>query len=382
MVVIIKLCPLEIKYVPIGFKGIVCVVEINYMVVDGGQGEGGGQVLRTCLSLAAITGRPLTLFNIRGKRSRPGLRPQHLTAMRAVAQICGAQLSGDRLDSTSITFEPTMWPVGGDYFFDVNEAAKGVSAGAVTLVVQAILFPLLFADQPSRVVLRGGTFVPFSPPYHYWERVGMPALSQFHLSLTSQLIHWGWMDGGGGEIRLTIQPVQQLIAADFLPQPSAKVAGVAAVTNLPADIPQRMANRATNLLTQMGYQTQIIAIRANGTGMGAGIILWLNGGGFSSLGRKGLPADKVADRAVAELRAFADNQPPYAADEHLADQLLLPMALAKGQSSLTTNRLTQHTLTNAQILRSWFDLSIEIEGELGEPAKITVMGVGHTNYHV
>jgi RNA 3'-terminal phosphate cyclase (ATP) len=149
---------------------------------------------------------------------------------------------------------------------------------------------------------------------------------------------------------------------------------VAAVTNLPSHIPHRMARRAHNLIEQMGLKAAVSAVRENGVGPGAGIILWRTQAGFSSLGRRGLPADKVAEAAVADLAAFLDNG--TAVDKYLADQLLIPMALAQGQSSLTTDHLTRHTLTNSALLRQWLDVSIGIEGELGETAEITVDGAG------
>ncbi|MCA9940326.1 MAG: RNA 3'-phosphate cyclase [Anaerolineales bacterium] len=345
------------------------------ITIDGSQGEGGGQVLRTSLSLAAITGRPLRLYNIRAGRSKPGLRPQHLTAVHAVGRICAARMDGDRLNSRTLEFTPTTPPRGGDYVFDVSDAAQTFSAGAVTLICQAILWPLIFAAEPARVRLRGGTFVPYSPPYHYLAHVARPAFARLGAHFATELVTWGWMQAGGGEMVLTVEPAARLQGVAFAPERSTKVEGVAAVTNLPADIPQRMARRAHNLLQEMGLQPVITPVRATGKGPGAGIVLWLPGAGFSCLGRKGFPADKVAEEAVAQLRAFVDNGGlinSSAVDEHLADQLLLPMALAHGRSSLTTNRITLHTLTNADLLRQWLPVSLHVAGELGQPGTITV----------
>jgi RNA 3'-terminal phosphate cyclase (ATP) len=177
------------------------------------------------------------------------------------------------------------------------------------------------------------------------------------------LVDWGWYPAGGGQVTAVIQPISHLQAVDFTPVSTHQVSGVAAVTNLPAHIPQRMARRADNLL------------RERGRGPGAGLVLWLPQAGFTSLGRKGLPADKVAETAVANLLAFVDNK--AAVDKHLADQLLLPMALGHGRSTLTTNQLTQHTLTNAHLLRQWLDVSITITGDLGHPAQIEVTGINY-----
>jgi RNA 3'-terminal phosphate cyclase (ATP) len=341
--------------------------------IDGSQGEGGGQLLRTSLSLAALTGRPFRLRHIRANRSKPGLRPQHLTAVHAVAALCQAQLSGAAINSTALEFRPQVRPQGGRYLFDVNEAASGGSAGAVTLIFQAVLWPLLFADAPSQVTLRGGTHVPFSPPYHYLAETVRPACARLGATFQTELTGWGWYPVGQGEMTAVIEPVTHLRAADFTPVTADQAQGVAAVTNLPAHIPQRMARRAHNLLTAAGLTTAITPLRVRGAGPGAGIMLWLPQAGFSSLGRPGLPADQVAETAVAELLAFVDNK--AAVDPHLADQLLLPLALAHGRSTYTTNALTQHTLTNARLLRQWLDVPITIRGELNQPAQITITGI-------
>ncbi len=362
-------------------------MNLSPITIDGSQGEGGGQVLRTSLTLAALTGRPLLLVNIRAGRSRPGLRPQHLTAVRAVAAVCAAQLHGDNIDSQTLEFHPTAPPQAGRYYFDVSAATQTFSAGAVTLIGQSILWPLLFAPAPSQVTLRGGTFVPFSPPYHYLAQVARLAFARFGAQVATELQAWGWMQAGGGEVQMTVTPTTRLHAVAFQPEATVQVSGVAGVTNLPADISQRMARRAHNLLQALGFRPNIQPVRETGKGPGAGIVLWLPGAGFSSLGRKGFPADQVAETAVAQLRAFVDNQGsinnprpasgwPFAVDKHLADQLLLPMALAHGTSSFTTNQITRHTLTNAALLQQWLDAPMQIEGALDQPGRVTVTGIG------
>lgn len=349
----------------------------DILTIDGSKGEGGGQLLRTSLSLAALTGRPLQLENIRAGRSRPGLRPQHLTAVRAVAATCEARLSGDEIGSQSLTFRPRSTPRGAEYEFDVEDAADHGSAGSVTLIVQAMLWPLLFAGGPSRVTLRGGTHVPFSPPYHYLEHVFRPAVARFGATFDVELETWGWLPSGKGQIVALIEPVQQLRAVTFQRQEPDVVRGVAAVTNLPSHIAQRMANRAANRLREMSLRPDVTPVRERGPGPGAGLFLWLPQAGFGQLGRKGYPADKVADDAVAELSAFIDNE-TAAVDHHLADQLLIPMALARGRSTFTTHLLSSHTLTNASLLRQWLDAGIEVSGRAGDAGSVSIRGVGLT----
>lgn len=350
------------------------------LTIDGRMGEGGGQVLRTSLSLAALTGRPFRLTHVRANRAKPGLRPQHLTAVRAVARLCGAALSGDAIDSRTLEFRPAMPPQPGVYHFDVSDAAQGGSAGAITLILQAILWPLLFAGSRSRVTLRGGTHVPMSPPWHYVAHVARPVFARMGAAFTTELTAWGWYPAGGGAITAEVEPVERLIAPAFEHIPVERVEGVAAVTNLPADIPQRMAGRAANLLAAAGRASKIEPRREKGQGPGAGIFLWAPQGGFGALGRPGLSSEKVAEAAVAETLAFVDNNAMV--DRHLADQLLLPLALAHGRARYTTDHLTLHTLTNAELLRQWLDTRIDITGDLDGPAAIDVTGTGFTTVKI
>ena len=350
------------------------------LMIVGSQGEGGGQVLRTSLSLSALTSRPFRIEKIRANRSRPGLRPQHLTAVHATAAICHAELAGDELDSDWLEFSPGSTPSGGEYHFDVAEASpSGHSAGAVTLVMQAILWPLQFASGPATVTIQGGTFVPFSPPYHYLSEVARPVFTALGADFELELARWGWMAAGGGRMIARVKPVRSLRAVRLRPQVDAGVCGLAAVTNLPSHIPHRMARRAHNLLTEAERTPAIDALRERGDGPGAGIMIWCQQAGSSSLGRKGLPAEDVAQAAVAEILSFMDNG--VAVDRYLADQLLVPMALAHGQSNFTTDHISRHLLTNAQLLRQWLGVSISVQGSLGEPGRIMVNGVGYRPGH-
>ncbi len=342
--------------------------------IDGRMGEGGGQVLRTSLSLSALTGRPFRITHMRANRSKPGLRPQHLTAVRAVARLCGAALSGDAIDSRTLEFRPAMPPQPGVYHFDVSDVTQGGSAGALTLILGAVLWPLLFAGGRSTVTLRGGTHVPMSPPWHYVAHVARPAFVRMGATFTTTLDAWGWYPVGGGVVSAEIEPISRLVAPAFEHIPVERVEGVAAVTNLPADIPQRMAGRATNLLGAAGRPSRVEPRREKGAGPGAGIFLWVPQGGFGAIGRPGLPSEKVAEAAVAETLSFVDNTAMV--DRHLADQLLLPLALAHGRARYTTDHLTLHTVTNAELLQQWLDTRITITGELGSPAEIDVLGAG------
>ena len=349
-------------------------MNMERLSIDGREGEGGGQILRTCLSLSALSGRPFELYDIRAGRSKPGLRPQHLTAVLAAAATCAADLRGADINSHYLSFTPQSPPCAASYDFDVQDVVRGGSAGAVTLVLQTLLWPLLFASAPSTIRLRGGTHVPFSPPYHYMAEVARPAFGRIGAQFTTSLAAYGWYPQGQGEMHASITPTPYLQAVTFTAAPIQEVQGTAAVTNLPAHIPQRMSGRAVNLLAAAGLKTRIEPLRLTGPGPGAGLFLWVPGAGFSALGRRGLPAEQVAEMAVAECLAFIENR--VAVGPFLADQLLLPGALAHGRTSFTTNRLTRHIVTNAALLRRWLDINIEITGRPDEPAHIIIDGLG------
>ena len=353
------------------------------VLVDGSIGEGGGQIVRSALALAALTGRPVEITQIRAGRPRPGLRPQHLTAVRALAEICAAECQGDLLNSQRLSFRPASRPAGGDYRFDVADAARGGSAGAMTLVAQAILLPLAFGLRPSRLSLHGGTHVPWSPPVHYLHDVFLPAAGRLGVRAAAALQIWGWYPVGGGEFDLRVDPSEQLCGREWVERGElARVTGVAAVTNLPAHIPQRMADRARNMLGAAGIASRIKPLRARGPAAGAGIFLtaeYANGAaGFSALGRKGRPAERVAEEACERLLLHDRDETAAAIGAHLADQLVLPLALAAGYSAFTTSRITEHTLTNIRVVRQFLDTQIKVERH-GDGGRIEIQGIG---YHV
>ena len=179
--------------------------------IDGSWGEGGGQILRTGLSLATITGQSVRIERIRANRSKPGLAAQHLTSVRAAATLCQAQVSGDTLGSMTLEFRPTRPPQAGQYTFDVTEARVGGSAGAVTLILQTILMPLVLANGSSQVILKGGTHVAWSPPVTYIEEVYLPTLKQLGVEAEVKLNAWGWYPRGGGEVKLQVTGSQQTL---------------------------------------------------------------------------------------------------------------------------------------------------------------------------
>jgi len=344
------------------------------LVIDGSYGEGGGQVLRTALSLAILTGRPVRFEHIRAGRRKPGLRPQHLTGVRAAAAVCDARLEGAELGSQTLTFVPGGPPRPGEYIFDVTEAARGGSAGSVSLVLQTVLLPLALAGGKSHLTLRGGTHVPWAPPVPYLEHVFLPHLAQMGVHVRVELVRWGFYPAGGGEIQVRITGQEGPLRPIALTRRGElrRVWGTAAVMNLPAHIPQRLAARAFNVLAEAGLQAQVEPRRLRGAGPGAGIFLFAEyahaTAGFTAYGRKGLPAERVAEAACEDLLAHHRSDTP--ADPHLADQLVLPMALAAGESRVITSQVSQHLLTNAWVVRQFLARELRIDGEPGAPGTL------------
>ncbi len=350
------------------------------MIIDGSYGEGGGQILRTALALAAITGRAIQIEKIRAGRKNPGLAAQHLTSVRAAAAICRAQITGDEPGSQTLTFVPGGPPQPGDYLFDVAEAREGGSAGATTLVLQTILLPLALADGDSTVVIRGGTHVAWSPPFDYVRDVWLPTLAQMGIEATLELAKWGWYPVGQGEIRVAIRGLgagPKLSSLTLTERGELRrVWGRAVAANLPSHIPQRMGDRARSLLAAAGVDSRIEPLRVRAACAGAGIFLTAEyehvRAGFSALGVRGKPSEAVAEEAVVALLAHRDSG--AALDEHLADQLVLPLALADGRSAFTTERTSQHLLTNVWVVEQILGVRFEVEDLGKNGARVEVSG--------
>jgi len=347
------------------------------IVINGAYGEGGGQVLRTSLTLSALLGDPIRIENIRARRRKPGLQAQHLTGVWAIAQICDAELEGAELGSLTLTFRPQSSPQAGEYSFDVAEARKGGSAGATSLVFQTLLLPLALAPGQSRLAIRGGTHVAWSPPFHYLKHVYLPTLARTGLEARVEIEKWGWYPIGGGEITATIsgRGESALSGLDLVERGELKhLWGISATSNLPAHIGQRQKKRAEGYLQKWGFNPQIEIVDAPSPGQGTAVFLVAEyeytAAGFSSPGKRGKPAEKVAEEACREFIAY--HQSGACLDKHLADQLILPLALARGPSAFTTCEITQHLLTNVWVVEQFLDVRFEIEGEEGEKGRVRV----------
>ena len=356
------------------------------IVIDGSYGEGGGQVLRTSLTLSALLKEPVRIENIRAKRPKPGLAAQHLTGVLAAARICDARLEGAELGSQTLTFVPRSPPRAGRYAFDVAEARKGGSAGATSLVFQTLLLPLALAEGTSRLVIKGGTHVAWSPPFHYLKHVYLPTLRRMGIEAEVEIERWGWYPIGGGEMRARIQGLGGKgfgLTSDLYPLtpidltergPLKRLWGISATSNLPAHIGRRQKRRAEEFLRQLGFDPQIEIVDAPSPGQGTCVFLvaeYENAvAGFTSLGRRGKPAEKVVEEACRQFVEY--HQSGACLEGHLADQLILPLALASGPSAFTTSRITQHLLTNVWVVKRFMDVKFEVEGEEREIGRVKI----------
>lgn len=329
------------------------------LVIDGAHGEGGGQILRTALTLSALLTQPIHIMNIRANRKNPGLAPQHLTAVRAAALICDATVEGDTLRSTEVSFTPQSKPVAGFYEFDVSESSEQTSAGATALVLQTILLPLALASESSTVTIRGGTHVSNSPSFHYLRDVYLLWLSHFGLEADLELINWGWYPIGQGELHAII-PAAEADAvlshpAMFQATPLKEITGLAVASSLAADIAQRMSNRAERLLAEAGFASAVEPLRVKSESPGAGIFLTVEydfgWAGFAAIGKKGKPSEQVAAEAVDAFLAFHRSE--AALDSHMADQILLPLALSSHPCSFSVEQVTSHVLTNIWVIEQF-----------------------------
>ena len=344
------------------------ITEEKLIEIDGSYGEGGGQILRTALTLSAILMRPFTIHHIRSKRKNPGLQAQHLKAVEALAQITKAKTEGVKFGSQKISFHPQKI-ISGDYQFEVK------TAGSVILLLQAIFLPLCLAQGSSRVTSVGGTHVPWSPPFHYFSRVLLPTLEPMGISADATIEKWGFYPRGGGRIQLNIKPAHELKPMHLTDRGSLKkIWGLSTLSNLPRHVAERQRDQAIKRIKKELNMEPEINILYDASSNGPGSFLFLLAehekaiAGFSSLGKKGKQAEKVADEAVDNLKDYLHSG--GCIDPHLADQLVPFMALTKGNSSFTTTRITDHLLTNLWIISHFLQVKVEKQGETGKTGRV------------
>jgi RNA 3'-terminal phosphate cyclase (ATP) len=344
------------------------IEEKRLIEIDGSYGEGGGQILRTALAFSAIYKRSLTVHRIRAKRKNPGLGHQHLMAVKALAQISGAKVEGGAIGSETLRFIPNeICP--GDYKFQIG------TAGSVTLLLQALLPPLSLSQKNSQLTLVGGTHVPWSPPFHYLSEVLFPTLHSMGISVEARIERWGWYPKGSGILEVEIQSSPNLKPISLLDRgPLKKIRGLSASSCLPKHVGERQRDEALRRIEKEMKIDAEITVLSDAPANGPGSFVFLVAesekaiAGFSSLGKRGKPAEEVAREAVDSLKEYV--QSDGCIDPHLADQLIPFLVLAKGNSSFTTLRITEHLLTNLWVVQHFSDVRISKQGEKGAKGKI------------
>jgi RNA 3'-terminal phosphate cyclase (ATP) len=323
--------------------------------IDGSEGEGGGQVLRTALALSLIERKPFRIVNIRAKRQKPGLLRQHLTAVQAAAEVGGAAVEGAAIGATALTFVPQAL-CGGDYRFAIG------TAGSTMLVLQTILVPLLLADRPSTIALEGGTHNPLAPPFDFIEHAYLPLLRRMGAEVSISLDRPGFHPAGGGRIRVAITPAPPLgrIELESRGQLVSHRAR-AVVANLPFTVAQRETREIAETL---GWSDDCLEAHTLTGSLGPGntVSVFVTyehvTDVFTGFGARGVSAEKVAHNAAIEAKRYINSG--AAVGEHLADQLLLPLAVGDG-GVFTTTPLSTHATTNIDVIRRFVDVAIDVQ---------------------
>ena len=323
------------------------------ITIDGSFGEGGGQILRTALALSLVTGKAFCIENIRAGRRNPGLLRQHLTAVNAASEISRAEVTGAAIGSRELTFAPGS-VVAGDYAFAVG------TAGSTTLVLQTVLPTLLIATGPSRVILEGGTHNPFAPPFDFLEQAFLPLMNRMGPRVTAELERPGFYPAGGGRMSVSVEPADGLKELDLPAR--GEVLGrraKAVVANLPISI----AERELKLIARrMSWPREWMKAESIERSPGPGNVVTIEiecehvTEVFTGFGERSLRSEAVAEKAVRQARRYIGSE--AAVGEYLADQLLIPMAMA-GRGSFTTLPLSRHATTNIEVIGKFLKATIE-----------------------
>jgi RNA 3'-terminal phosphate cyclase (ATP) len=343
------------------------------LTIDGSQGEGGGQIIRTSLALSLITGRPFRIYNVRARREKPGLQRQHLTAVRAAAAIGNAQVEGASLGSSAFTFTPgEVTP--GDYSFPIG------TAGSTMLVLQTILPPLMIAGAPSTLAFEGGTHNVHAPPYEFISKTFLPLIERMGARVSAKLERYGFYPPGGGRLNVRIEPAAHGTLAPLHLLTRGEISARRAralVVRLPPTVGER---ELTVIREQLGWNEaggDELRVETSTNALSPGNVLTLEIESehltevFTGIGERGVRAETVAERAAEEARAYLETDAPVG--QHLADQLLIPLALARG-GSYTTGQPSLHTTTNIEVIKMFLDVRIKVGQTVGDVWKIEVSG--------
>ncbi len=340
--------------------------------IDGSYGEGGGQIVRTALSLSCLLGKPFRIFNIRKGRKKPGLMPQHLTCVRAAQLISGAEVQGDQAGSTELLFSPKE--VKGGYFsFDIG------TAGSTSLVLQTLIPALAFSQQKTTLTLKGGTHVPLSPSFHYLDGVFVHFLEQIGIRVQLSIESYGFYPKGGGIVRADIFPANSIRPLKVTERGNIlRINGCSAVGNLSLSIAERQRNA---LVEKISHEIETIKtppaielIEVPSIGQGTFVYIESKSehsiAGFTALGARGKKAEVVGEEAAAEFIKYYSTRATL--DRHMADQIVLYLSICNEESVFTASTVTNHLLTNLWVIGLFHKIRYSIEGKIGEKGMVKI----------
>jgi RNA 3'-terminal phosphate cyclase (ATP) len=355
------------------------------IVIDGSEGEGGGQILRTALSLSAITGKPFSIHRIREHRSKAGLRPQHRAAVQALAGLVDAEVSGAEVGSTRVEFRPRRAVTPGEFGFDIG------TAGSTPLLFQTVCWPLALAGGPSAVTLRGGTHQDHAPSFHYLALVWSPAVARLGFRFHLELAEAGFYPQGGGEFTARIDPGHPMPPLDLRHRGTLQeVEVVSMVGGVGYEIAERQAARALKGLREIGISAEAERVPVPARLSKGGHVLIVSTfertrAGHGAVSARERSPEQIADDAVGAFREHLSRG--AAVDAHLGDQLLLPAALvAAGKlppppgvvpaTRYTVAAVTKHLTTNASVIRRFLDVEVSVVGREDEEGEVRVQPPG------
>ncbi|EMI21127.1 RNA 3'-terminal-phosphate cyclase [Rhodopirellula maiorica SM1] len=337
--------------------------------IDGSQGEGGGQILRSSLALAAVTKQPIRLVNIRAGRRKPGLMRQHLTSLRAVGEVCDAAIQGDSIGSQAVTFEPGE-SRGGQFDFKVG------TAGSAVLVAQTVLPALMLADHPSAVTFEGGTHNPAAPPLDFLRDSFLPQLAKMGVDSELAIDAYGFYPAGGGKFHLQIAPcctLRGLTLTECDQKASPQVTAI--VSAIPKSVGQRECD---TIRRKTNWDPDCFAVKEVDDPRGPGNVVMIQWASptvtetFTGFGKVGVKAEHIARGVLRQTRAHIARSVPVG--EHLADQLMLPMGLAASQgrsSAFRCGPLSMHSKTHLDVLKIFLDIKVDVQQD-DESDSVTV----------
>jgi RNA 3'-terminal phosphate cyclase (ATP) len=357
------------------------------ILLDGSAGEGGGQILRTALSLSAVTGKGFRITRIRENRPKPGLRPQHREAARAVARIVDAELEGDEVGSGRLSFRPRRRARPSEWAFDIG------TAGSTPLLFQTVCWPLALAGGVSGLTLRGGTHQDHAPSFHYLALVWAPAVARLGFHFTCELTEAGFYPEGGGEFTARVEPAHPMPPLDLRHRGTLlDVEIVSMVAGLGFEVADRQAARAHRGLRDLGIEAQAERVPVPSRASRGGHVLIVSSfertrAGHGAVSARERSPEETADLAVKAFGSYLAGG--AAVDRHLGDQLLLPAAFAAAglvpappgvvpSTRFTVSEVTKHLVTNAEVIRRFLDVEISVLGREDAEGEVRVQPPGAT----